>query len=50
MSIFRIADGEEMFTYETPDYWIINQISFSPSGAYLVFTEAREFKIFRVVT
>lgn len=50
VSIFRIADGEEVFTYETPDYWIINQISFSPSGAYLVFTEAREFKIFRVVT
>lgn len=49
LSVSRLSDGAEMFAYETPDHWVINEVAFSPSGRHFAFTEGREFKIFRVI-
>ncbi len=50
MSVWRVSDGAEMFTYETPDSRLINDVAFSPSGAHLAFAEKNEFKVFRVIS
>ena len=49
MSVWRVSDGAEMFTYETSDSRLINDVAFSPSGAHLAFAEKNEFKVFSLI-
>ncbi len=49
LSIFRIHDGAEIFSYETPDTMVINDLAFSPSGAEFCYVEGIELKKFKVL-
>jgi WD40 repeat protein len=50
VSVWRVSDGAEMFTYETPDARLISDVAFSPSGANFAFVEGQAFKMFRVIS
>lgn len=49
LSIFRIHDGTEIFSYETPDRTVINDLAFSPSGTEFYYIEGLQLKKFSML-
>lgn len=49
LSIFRVDRGAEVFTYETPDSRIINDVAFSPSGTEFYYIEGLQLKKFNML-
>ncbi len=48
LSVWRLSDNAEIFSYETPDARLINGAAFTPDGSHLAWLELDEFKVFQV--